>query len=102
MLTVKEMGIIFPIPFTLEMDNNAARVFCLGSAHKTKLKHINRQQECLEWVRTLHNRAVICMTPVHVDADLNDSDICTKILRRGPFEKVRNRTMVEHNVHGPQ
>ena len=35
---VEEMGMTFPIPFTLEMDNDAARIFCLGSAHKTKLK----------------------------------------------------------------
>ena len=91
---VEEMGMTFPIPFTLEMDNYAARIFCLGSAHKTKLKHIDCRQE---WVRTLRNRAI--MTPVHVDTDLNDSDICTKILSRGPFEKVRNRIMVEHNVH---
>ena len=45
---VEEMGMTFPIPFTLEMDNDAARIFCLGSAHKTKLKHIDCRQE---WVK---------------------------------------------------
>ena len=39
---VEEMGMTFPIPFTLEMDNDAARIFCLGSAHKTKLLKAHR------------------------------------------------------------
>ena len=52
---VQEVGMIFPFPFVLEMDNDAARIFCLGSAHKTKLKHIDCRQE---WVRTLRNRAI--------------------------------------------
>ena len=56
---VEEMGMIFPFPFTLEMDNNAARIFCLGNTHKTKLKHIDC---CQEWVRTLCNRDI--MSPV--------------------------------------
>ena len=38
---VEEIGMSFPFPFTLEMNNDAARIFCLGSAHKTKLKHID-------------------------------------------------------------
>ena len=91
---VEEMGMAFPIPFTLEMDNDAARIFCIGAAHKTKLKHIDCRQE---WVRTLRNRDI--MTPVHIDSELNDADLFTKILARGPFEKVHNRVMVEHNVH---
>ena len=94
---VEEMGMIFPFPFVLEMYNDAGRIIvCLGSAHKTKLKHIECRQE---WVRTLRNRDI--MTPVHaiVDTELNDVDLFTKILARGPFEKVCNRIMVEHNVH---
>ena len=91
---VAEMGMTFPFPFTLGMDNDAARIFCLGSAHKTKLKHIDCRQE---WVRKLRDRDI--MTPVHVDSKDNDADLFTKILSREPFEMVRNRIMVEHNVH---
>ena len=92
---VEEMGMTFPFPFTLEMDNGAARIFCLlvGSAHKTKLKHIDCRQE---WVRKLRDRDI--MTPVHVDSKDNDAVLFTKILSREPFEMVRNRIMVEHNV----
>lgn len=38
---IEEMGMEFPFPFKLEMDNAAAKIFCLGSALKTKLKHID-------------------------------------------------------------
>ena len=60
----------------------------------TKLKHIDCRQE---WVRTLRNRDI--MTPVHITTELNDADLFTTILSRGPFEMARNRIMVEHNVH---
>ena len=42
---VEEMGMIFPFPFTLEMDNDTARMFCLGTAHKIKLRHIDCRHE---------------------------------------------------------
>ena len=84
---VEEMGMTFPIPFTLEMDNDAARTLCLGSAHKTKLKHIDCRQEC---VRCLRDRKT--MTPVHVDSKDNDADLFTKILSRAPSEKAMINT----------
>ena len=93
---VEEMGMIFPFPFTLEMDDDAARTFCLGTAHKTKLKHIDRRQE---WVKTLRNRDVMTPVQCHVDTEKKDADSFTKILARGLFEMVRNRIMVKHNVH---
>ena len=75
-----------------------SRMFCLGTAHKTKLKHIDCRQE---WARALRSRDIT--NPVHnvdvIDTELNDADLFTKILSRGPFEMVRNRIMVEHNVH---
>ena len=95
---VEEMGMTFPFPFTLEMDNGAARMFCLGSAHKTKLKHIciNCRQE---WVRMLRDRDIMTPVQCHVDSKDNDADLFTKILSREPFEMVRNCIMVEHSVH---
>ena len=88
----------FPFPFTLEMDNGAGaasyRIFCLGSAHKTKPRHIGRRQKR---VRTLRDRGT--MAPAHADSRDNDADLFTKILSREPFEMVRNRIMIEHNVH---
>ena len=72
------MGMVFPFPFTLEMGNDAARIFCLGSIHKAKLKDIDCREE---WVRTLRNSDI--MTPMHVDTELNDADLNTKTMPRG-------------------
>ena len=90
------MGMTFPFPFTLEMDNDAARIFCIGSAHKTKLKHIDCRQE---WVRKLRDRNIMTPVQCHVDSKDNDAYLFTKILSREPFEMARSRIMVEPNVH---
>jgi hypothetical protein len=50
-----EMGIKFPLPFTLQMDNTAAQAFANNTALKTKLKHIDVRQE---WVRMLRNKDI--------------------------------------------
>ena len=84
----EEMGINFPLPFTLEMDNDAARIFCQGSAQKTKLKHIDCRQE---WVRTLRDRNV--MIPKHIPTKENFADIFTKILDKNTFEHLRDQLM---------
>ena len=97
---VEEMGMTFPFPFTLEMDNDAARIFCLGSAHKPKLKPVDCHQE---WVKKLRDRDIMTPVQCHVDSKDNDADFfhqdTYKILSRAPFEMVRKRIMVEHNVH---
>ena len=61
---------------TLEMDNNAARIFCLGTAHKTKLNHIDC---CQEWVRALHNRNIMALVHVGTLSKKNDAHSFTKI-----------------------
>ena len=95
---VEEMELIFPFPFpfTLKMDSDAARIFCLGTAQKIKLKHIDCRQE---WVKTLRNKDT--MTPVHniMDTVKPDAETVTKVLARGPSKMVRNRIMMEHNVY---
>ena len=89
---VEEMGMDFPRPFTLQMDNEAARIFCSGSAAKTRLKHIDCRQH---FVRTLRDRNI--MVAAHVDSKDNLADILTKILPRPTFESLRNRLMVKYN-----
>ena len=84
------MGLTFEFPFILEMDNEAARIFCLGSALKTKLKHIDCRQH---WVRTLRDRSL--MVPAHVDSADNNSDIMTKILPKDIFIKIRDRLLTK-------
>jgi hypothetical protein len=90
---VEEMGMEFPTPFTLEMDNDAARIFVNATAQKTKLKHIDCRQE---WVRTLRNKDVC--NPVHIPTKDNLSDIFTKILSGPEFERLRAMCMKEHDI----
>ena len=87
--TAEEQGMDdFPMPFTLQMDNTAAKIFCEGSAQKTKLKHIDCRQE---WVQTLRNRSI--MIPEYVPTEDNIADIMTKILGPKVFIVLRDRVM---------
>ena len=85
---VEEIGMEFPWPFKLEMDNDACRIFCQASAQKTKLKHIDCRQQ---WVRTLRDRSI--MVPVHVPTTDNLADILTKILGPQVFQSLREVCM---------
>ena len=86
----EEMHLDFPRPFKIQMDNSAAESFALGTAFKSKLKHIDCRQE---WVKILRDRG-IC-TPVHVDTKDNLADFFTKILPCGDFERLRSAIMYE-------
>ena len=84
----EEMGILFPKPFTMQIDNKAALVFSDDSAFKTKLKHIDCRQR---WVKTLRDKNIIHTK--HVKSENNLADIFTKILDQNTFEVLRNRMM---------
>ena len=86
--TAEEMGIPFPKPFTMQIDNKAALAFSDNSAFKTKLKHIDCRQK---WMKTLRNKNVI--RTKHVKSENNLADIFTKILDQDTFERLRNRMM---------
>ena len=85
---VEEMGIYFPKPFILEMDNDAALIFAEGGALKTKLKHIDCRQE---WVIKLRDRSIII--PAHVSTLDNLADLFTKILPKDRFQELRDQCM---------
>ena len=80
------LSFFVPSPADLQIDNSASAVFVNGTAHKTKLKHIDMRQK---WMQTL-------LRPVHVDTKDNLADMFTKILSVGDFERLRARIM--HNL----
>jgi hypothetical protein len=86
--TVEEQGMEFPFPFTLEVDNETARIFANNSAQRSKLKHIDCRQE---WVKILRDKS-IC-TPVHVPTKDNLADLFTKILPAGDFIRLRDHLL---------
>jgi hypothetical protein len=83
-----EMGISFPSPVDLQMDNSTAEVFVNDTAYKTKLKHIDVRQK---WVQTLRDKNILC--PVHVDTKDNTADLFTKILGKQDFTRLRSMVM---------
>ena len=88
--TADEMGIPFPKPFTMQVDNKAAIAFSDNSAFKSKLKHIDVRQE---WVQTLRNKSII--TPKYVRSEDNLADLFTKILTADIFEKTQKQNDVQ-------
>ena len=85
-----EMGISFPKPIVLQIDNTAAIVFANATAVKTTLKHIDVRQH---WVRLLRNKKLILPKWVHSPDNL--ADIFTKILTALVFLTLRNQMMFE-------
>jgi len=69
------MGISFPSPVDLQMDNSTAEVFVNDTAYKMKLTHIDVRQK---WVQTLQDKKIL--RPVHVDTKNNLANLFTKIL----------------------
>ena len=90
--TAEEMGIPFPKPLTMQLDNKAALAFSDNSALKSKLKHIDVRQE---WVKTLRNKSII--ETIHVPSSDNLADLFTKILPEPDFVRMRNRIMVRRS-----
>ena len=86
----REMGIPFPKPFILQMDNKAAQIFAEGTCKRSKMKHIDCAQE---WVKILRDRDILI--PVHVDTNENLADIFTKILDIPTFTSLRSKLMFE-------
>ena len=90
--TADEMGIPFPKPFTMQVDNKAAIAFSDNSAFKSKLKHIDVRQE---WVQTLRNKSIV--TTKYVRSEDNLADLFTKISTADIFERLRNRMMFKRS-----
>ena len=90
---VDEMGLPFPKPIKLEVDNTTAEAFVKNSAFKSKLKHIDARQE---WVRVLRNKDILYAE--HVDTNDNVADLMTKILPVGKFADLRSKIMAPRPI----
>ena len=90
--TADEMGIPFPQPMTMQVDNKAAIAFADNTAFKSKLKHIDTRQK---WVKTLRNKNIL--QTQHVPSKENLADIFTKILDADTFEYLRDRMMLRRS-----
>ena len=88
-----EMGMDFPKPIVLQMDNEAARCFVANSVTKSRLKHIDCRQE---WVQVLRNKNIL--KTQHIDSHLNLADIFTKILPKDTFQGIVARLLSQRHT----
>ena len=85
---VEEIGIAFPLPFKLQIDNAAALSFMFNTTLRTRLRHIDCRQE---FVLALRDQDVV--RAEHVDSKFNKADLFTKILDQATFEYLRDMLM---------
>jgi hypothetical protein len=85
---VEEIGIDFPLPFTLQIDNAAAITFMYATAQRAKLRHIDVRQF---WCQSLRDQNLV--RAEHVSSKFNTADLFTKILDRDTFEYHRDTIM---------
>ena len=53
---IEEMGMEFPYPFVLQMDNTTAIAFCGETVKRSKLKHIDCRQE---WCKMIRDKDIV-------------------------------------------
>ena len=85
-----ELGLPFPQPAILKVDNTTAEAFMKNSVTRSKLKHIDVRQD---WVHTLRDKNIV--KPEHVDTKLNLADMFTKILPPQDFIRLRDMIMTK-------
>ena len=89
-----EVGIDFPKPDVLNIDNTAVEAFTNDTVIRTKLKHIDVRQD---WVRVLRDHDII--VPKHIPSADNLADFFTKILFEAIFIRLRDQMMTELPEH---
>ena len=87
------MGMSFPLPILLGIDNTAAIAFANNSCVKSNLKHIDCRQE---WVLMLRDKKI--MVPCYVNTNDNLADMFTKILGVKIFRYLRDKIMIQYSV----
>lgn len=90
---IEEMGMEFPIPFILKMDNTTAKAFCDETVKRSKLKHIDCRQE---WCKMIRNKNIVIAE--YVESEGNLADILTKILEPGIFLYLRDIMMMGYSL----
>ena len=80
-----ELGIDFPTPIAIGVDNAAAVVYANSTVKRSKLRHINARQE---WVQAMRNSATCKLWKAHTLE--NESNLLTKIHEPEQFKGRRN------------
>jgi hypothetical protein len=84
-----EMGMAFPLPLIMGIENTACIAFVNNSCAKTNLKHIDCRQE---WVKLLRDKSIL--VPHYVNTIENIADLFTKVLGLKTFNYLRAKIMI--------
>ena len=85
----KELGISFPTPVAIGVDNATAVAHANGTVKRSKKGHIDARQD---WVSAMRDSNICKLWKV--DTKENESDLLTKIHKADQFEQLRDRCMV--------
>ena len=83
-----ELGISFPTPIPLEVDNQTAIHFSKGTTQRSKMKHIDARQA---WVEALRDDKIVKLR--WVPTKLNLADLNSKFLPTARFQALRDRIL---------
>ena len=88
-----ELGISFPTPVSIGVDNATAVAYANGTVKRSKIRHIDARQD---WVRATRDDSICKLWKV--DTKENESDLLTKIHEADQFERLRDRCMVFRQI----
>ena len=88
-----ELGLAYPQPILLEVDNATAITFSKDQVRRSKLRHIDCRQA---WVEALHDERIIKL--IKVDMTENLADLNSKLLNVVRFECLVNKIMVHKEL----
>ena len=84
-----ELGLSYPQPIMLEVDNATAIIFSKDQVRRSKLCQIDCRQA---WVEVLHDEHIVKL--IKVDTNENLADLNSKLCNVVRFEYLMNKTMV--------
>jgi len=92
-----ELGLAYPQPILLEVDNATAITFSKDQVRRSKLRHIDCRQA---WVEALRDERIVKL--IKVDTTENLADLNSKLLNVVRFEYLVNKIMVRKELPTPK
>ena len=87
------LGIPFPLPMPLALDNEGCEAFMKGTAAPSRMRHVDCNQQ---WVAEVRDKKLFA--PFHVASALNLSDILTKFFKsKKDFTDIRDQLMARRS-----
>ena len=90
---MSELGLSYPQPIMLEVDNATAITFPNDQARHSKLRHIDCRQA---WVKALRDECIVKLIKIGTHGNL--ADLNSKLLNVVRFEYLMNRAMVRKEL----